>query len=85
MSVKIERLAEVCHDAYELAAAGSGWVTQLESRKPWAEVPEENRQATRAGVQAVLDDLVARLQPLATDPCVARTIAWLRTGVGDAQ
>jgi hypothetical protein len=51
---EVDRLAEVAHDAYEIAAAGSGWQTQAASRKPWAEVPEANREATRASIRAVL-------------------------------
>lgn len=53
-NAQIEQLAEVAHDAYEAAAAGSGWQTQAASRKPWAEVPDANREATRAMIRAVL-------------------------------
>lgn len=51
---QVEHLAEVMHDAYEAAATGFGWKTQAASAVPWAQVPEANRAATRAGLRAVL-------------------------------
>lgn len=50
----IERLAEAAHDAYEQEAVRVGWRTNPISRTPWAQVPDENRQCTRAAVRAVL-------------------------------
>jgi hypothetical protein len=50
----IERLCEAQHDAYEAAAVEAGWQTQEQSRKPWAEVPEANKQTMRASMRAVL-------------------------------
>ena len=45
------------HDAYEAAAAREGWETQERSRKPWAEVPDENKATMRAAVTALLEHL----------------------------
>lgn len=53
----VDELCEVMHDAYEKAAAGAGWVTNPASRKPWADVPEANKQTMRVAVQALLDRL----------------------------
>ena len=50
----IELLCERQHDAYEAAAVEAGWTTQQASRKPWAEVPEANKQTMRASVAVVL-------------------------------
>lgn len=53
----VEHLCEVMHDAYEKAAIGAGWETQKASRKPWADVPEANKETMRAAVIALLDEL----------------------------
>lgn len=53
--VDVEAACEVMHDAYEAAAAGAGWETNPESRKPWAEVPEANKETMRAAVRALLE------------------------------
>ena len=50
----IEAACEVMHDAYEKAAAGAGWETNLASRKPWADVPEANKVTMRAAVLALI-------------------------------
>jgi hypothetical protein len=50
---QIEEWCEVMHDAYEKAAVGAGWETQQASRKPWADVPEANKETMRAAVRAV--------------------------------
>jgi hypothetical protein len=54
---RIDRLCEVLHDAYEKAAVGAGWETQPASRKPWAAVPEPNKQTMRTAVTALLATL----------------------------
>lgn len=54
---QIEAACEVMHDAYEAAAIGAGWETQQESRKPWADVPDANKETKRAAVAALLDHL----------------------------
>lgn len=53
----VEHLCEVLHDAYEEAAVQEGWATQERSRKPWDEVPEENKATMRAAVSALLREL----------------------------
>jgi len=50
-------LEEACiaaHNAYEQAAHEAGWITNLQSRKPWADVPEANKIAMRAGIAAAI-------------------------------
>lgn len=54
-SAKIDQACEVMHDAYERAAVGAGWDTNPASRKPWADVPEANKQTMRAAVAALLE------------------------------
>lgn len=51
---RIEAACEVMHDAYEKAAVGAGWETNPASRKPWADVPESNKETMRAAVTALL-------------------------------
>lgn len=51
----VEAACEVMHDAYERAAVGAGWDTNPESRKPWADVPEANKETMRAAVGTLLD------------------------------
>ena len=50
-----ERLCEEMHDRYEAAAAGAGWETNPESRKPWADVPEANKVTMRAAIGPIAD------------------------------
>ncbi len=52
---RVERYCEIMHDAYEKAAVGAGWETQQASRKPWADVPDANKETMRAAVGALLD------------------------------
>jgi hypothetical protein len=56
-----DSLCEIMHDAYEAAAAGSGWVTNPASRKPWADVPEANKAATWAAVSALVAAVRAQI------------------------
>lgn len=58
---RLEHLCEVMHDAYERAAVDAGWETQARSRRPWADVPEENKMTMRAAVLALLDELGVQL------------------------
>lgn len=53
----VEEACVVMHDAYERAAVGTGWETNPASRKPWADVPEANKETMRAAVGALLDHL----------------------------
>lgn len=55
VAIDVETACEIMHDAYEIAAVGAGWETQAASRKPWADVPEANKQTMRAAVGALLD------------------------------
>ena len=57
---RVEHLCEVMHDAYEAAAAQTGWETQARSRKPWACVPEANKATMRAAVRALLAEIERR-------------------------
>lgn len=54
----IEGCCEAMHDAYERAAVIAGWKTQEASRKPWADVPEANKQTMRYAVASLIDHLV---------------------------
>ena len=38
-----ERIARRFHEEYEYLATAHGWQTQERSRRPWEDVPEENR------------------------------------------
>ncbi len=50
----VEELCVLFHDAYEKAAIGAGWETQERSRKPWADVPEANKETMRETIRIVL-------------------------------
>ena len=56
----VEDCCVVMHDAYEKAALGAGWETNIASRKPWDEVPEANKATMRASVEALLKHLGIR-------------------------
>jgi hypothetical protein len=56
----IESLCSIMHNAYEIAAGNVGWETNAQSRVPWDLVPEENKVAMRAGVYALLEELLKR-------------------------
>ena len=71
MTDRIERYCEIMHDAYEKAAVGAGWETQQASRKPWADVPEANKETMRAAVRALL---------VAVDDEFIRSARTARTG-----
>ena len=49
-----ERIARAMHDTYERLAPGFQWETQERSRKPWDQVPENNRQLMIATAQDLL-------------------------------
>jgi len=46
-----ERVARQFHEAYEDLAPSFGYETREASRKPWADVPEQNRNLMIAVVQ----------------------------------
>ncbi len=56
MSDTLERLCEEMHDRYEAAAAKENWQTNPLSRKPWADVPEENKATMRAAIGPIADE-----------------------------
>lgn len=50
-----EQIAEAFHDAYERLAPEHGYETREASRKPWSEVPENNRELMTAVVEELLE------------------------------
>lgn len=50
-----EKLAKFFHDAYEELAPSHGYETREASRKPWADVPKQNKGLMIAVAQRVLD------------------------------
>jgi len=51
-----EKIAQYFHTAYEALAPFHGYETREASAKPWADVPEQNKQLMIATVQRLLDD-----------------------------
>lgn len=51
----IEAACVIMHDAYEAAAVGAGWETNIKSRVLWPDVPFANQQTMRAAVGALVD------------------------------
>jgi hypothetical protein len=81
MSEQNERaawLAQQFHEAYERLAPSFGYATREASRKPWADVPANNR----ALMTAVCAELLSRVQPDPPPPSASRArealVAWLR-------
>lgn len=54
MSSGAERIAKAFHEAYESLAPEHGYETRQASRKPWEEVPENNRELMVAVVEQLL-------------------------------
>jgi hypothetical protein len=54
MSLKAEELAQLFHETYERLAPSYNYETRKESAKPWAEVPEKNKQLMIAVCDAIL-------------------------------
>jgi hypothetical protein len=54
---KVEQACEILHEAYELAAVEKGWQTNPRSRRPWSQVPVENKETMRQAVGVLLDHL----------------------------
>jgi hypothetical protein len=50
-----EQIAQAFHEIYERLAPDFGYETREASAKPWAEVPEQNRQLMVAVVQTLID------------------------------
>jgi len=55
-----ETIAQRFHEAYEELAPDHGYETREASRKPWGDVPEQNRGLMIAVVGALLDAGVIR-------------------------
>jgi hypothetical protein len=54
MDAQPERIARAFHEAYEQLAPMFGYETREASAKPWAEVPEQNRELMKAVVSALI-------------------------------
>lgn len=50
------QIAEAFHDAYERRAPEHGYETREASRKPWEDVPENNRELMTAVVEELLEN-----------------------------
>ena len=55
MELDAEALAQQFHEAYEELAPEFGYSTRESSRKPWTQVPEQNRNLMVATVQRLID------------------------------
>lgn len=53
-------VAAAFHDTYERLAPEHGYATREGSRKPWGQVPENNRNLMRATVRHLLDEGIIR-------------------------
>lgn len=53
-------IAQQFHEAYEELAPSHGYETREASRKPWSEVPEQNKSLMIAVVERLLDEGVIR-------------------------
>jgi hypothetical protein len=91
----VRAAAEAAHDAYERRAAEVGWETQARSRVAWADVPEANKRAMYAAMDAAaphltadlvreLDEALAeveRLRVQVADTVAVLSVAWPTTEV----
>jgi hypothetical protein len=55
--MKAEELAQFFHETYEHLAPSFGYKTREASAKPWAEVPEQNKNLMIAVCREVLEKL----------------------------
>ena len=78
----LEAACAAAHNAYEAAAHEAGWTTNIQSRKPWAEVPEANKAAMRAGIGAALAliDKPAHVNETPKSEHEARDVLTVATG-----
>ncbi|MFD5107113.1 hypothetical protein [Streptomyces cinereoruber] len=60
MGSRAERIAQRFHEAYEELAPSHGYETREASRKPWADVPEQNKGLMVAVVGRLLEQGVIR-------------------------
>ncbi len=52
-----ENLARRFHETYEVLAPNYGYKTREESRKPWADIPPNNRALMIATADVLLDEM----------------------------
>lgn len=58
-----ELLAMRFHEHYEALAADFGYQTRVESRRPWLQVPEQNRSLMIAVCERIIADFALTIQP----------------------
>jgi len=69
-----EDIARKFHEAYEELAPDFGYETREASRKPWGEVPENNRLLMTAVVRRLLEEGVIHMsEPIAVENISLRT------------
>jgi hypothetical protein len=68
--VTAEFVAQMFHDTYERLALSFGYETREESRKPWSDVPEQNRLLMVAVAKEVIGAIIetSELNPLREPP-----------------
>jgi len=85
---EIERYCIILHDAYESAAIKNGWQTQQRSRKPWPDVPDENKKTMRDAITVLMKKALANTHGRVVsveDVMKAHTDCVEGNGVGDIQ
>ena len=85
---EIERYCIILHDAYESAAIKNGWQTQQRSRKPWPDVPDENKKTMRDAITVLMKKALANTHGMVVsvdDVMKAHTDCVEGNGVGDIQ
>lgn len=65
-----QRIAELFHETYERLAPAFGYQTREASRKPWADVPEQNKRL----MVAVCGEILSALQQAQAPPTCVCTI-----------
>lgn len=55
---RIEEIAKLFHETYERLAPNFGYATMTDSRKPWSEVPKQNKSL----MIAVVGELVPKIE-----------------------
>lgn len=56
MARTAEQIAQQFHEAYEELAPSHGYETRKASRRPWSEVPEQNKSLMIAVVTRLLNE-----------------------------
>ncbi len=57
-----EQLAQLFHETYERLAPQFGYETRKESAKPWADVPEQNKQLMIAVAGELLQHMITTIE-----------------------